>query len=470
MVNSRLAARKLDFGVIRTEFGLTQDYPEDAVAEARKSTDAHAEGRVDRTELALVTIDPPGSLDLDQAVHVEQTDTGFVVSYAIADVGAVVVPDGALDKESRRRGQTFYFPDGSRPLHPRELSEGSASLLPNQIRPAALWRIELDDSGEVTKFEVRRSLVRSVARFDYEGVQGDADRGTLHPSIAALPEIGRLRTALAVKRGAIELRLPDQEVTADGDGWRVELHPRTAADGWNAEVSLLTGMCAAQLMIQARIGLLRTLPPPDPEAVVSMRRTAAALRIEWPADKPVGEWLAELRPNTPETLVMMTEATSLLRGADYAAFDGTLPELLDHSGIGAPYAHVTAPLRRLSDRFATEVCLAISGGTEVPQWARAALAGLPELMRGSDSLANKVERACIDLTEARVLAGRVGETFQAVIVRDADGKRDAEIFVADPPVLAKLTGEAPEGKSVEVRLAVADVSTRKVSFTYPAKA
>ena len=79
-------------------------------------------------------------MDLDQAVHLARTDTGFVLSYAIADVGAVMVPGGVLDTEVRRRGQTVYLPDGSVPLHPRVLSEDGASLLPDRVRPAALWR------------------------------------------------------------------------------------------------------------------------------------------------------------------------------------------------------------------------------------------------------------------------------------------------------------------------------------------
>ena len=466
MVSTRIAARALDFGVIRTEFALSEEYPAEAVEQARRAVDANAADRVDRTDLPLVTIDPPTSMDLDQAVHIAKTDSGYVVSYAIADVAAVVVPGSALDVESRKRGQTFYFPDGSLPLHPRELSEGSASLLPDQIRAAALWTIELDATGEPTKFGVARALVRSVARFDYQGVQAAAGAGTLHPSIAALPEVGKLRTDAAIARGAIELKLPDQEVVGSPGAWKIELHPHTEADDWNAEISLLTGMCAAKLMIEAKVGLLRTLPPPDREALESIRRTASALGVTWVDDEPVGELLAELDPNSPASLVLMTEATTLLRGAGYAAFDGQLPELIEHGGIGAPYAHVTAPLRRLSDRYATEVCLAVSAGTDIPAWARDALPEMAELMRGSDSTANKIDRACVDLTEAVLLSNRIGEKFQAVVVKEADGKRDADVFVSDPPIAARCTGTPPEGQIVTVELAVADVASRSVIFAY----
>lgn len=474
MPASRMMVQGIDFGMIRAEFALPDAFGGSALAEAENARDRLAEGRLDATDIPFVTIDPPGSMDLDQAVHLTKSTDGFVVHYAIADVAAVVNPGGALDIETRKRGQTFYLPDGSVPLHPRALSEGSASLLPDVVRPVALWRIELDGNAEPTSWTVTRALVKSVARLDYSTVQRDADAGTLHPSIAALPEFGRLRGISAVARGAIELKLPEQSVvredsTADGSGqWHIVLEPRTEADDWNAEVSLLTGMCAGRMMIDAGVGLLRTLPPAEKSAVDALRRTALALGIVWPQDKSVGQILAGLDAQAPSTLALMSVAPSLLRGADYAAFDGQLPDLTVHSGIGAPYAHVTAPLRRLSDRFSTEVCLAISAGDAIPEWARAALPELPPIMSGSDSLANKVDRACIDLTEVTLLEGRVGEVFDAVVMRAKDGKRAAEVFIPSVTVIAKCVGTPDDGERVKVRLTAVDMAKRTVEFTFPA--
>ncbi|WP_107983796.1 RNB domain-containing ribonuclease [Rhodococcus sp. OK519] len=464
---ARVTATDVDFCSVRAEFALEEQFSAAVLAEVAAAEDVCRGERVDRTALPLVTIDPPGSMDLDQAVHLERTATGFVLHYAIADVGAVVRPGGALDLAARGRGQTVYLPDGSVPLHPRPLSEGSASLLPELIRPAALWRIRLDSDAHPIEATVVRALVRSVARFDYATVQADSESGALHPSIAALPEFGRLRAAAAVARGAIELRLPEQRVVPDGDGWRVEIEPRTEADDWNAEVSLLTGMCAARMMLDAGIGVLRTMPPAAASAVASLRRTASALGVVWPDGAAVGDVLAGLDPNTAASLVLMTEATTLLRGADYVAFDGDLPDVVSHSGIGGPYAHVTAPLRRLSDRFAAEVCLAVSAGRQVPGWAREALPGLPALMRASDTRANRVDRACVDLTEASLLAGRIGEVFDATVLRAANGKRGAEVFVPAVSVIAKCAGDPAEGDEVKVRLTQADVMGRSVQFAFP---
>ncbi|NNH72411.1 RNB domain-containing ribonuclease [Nocardia uniformis] len=469
-----MVSAPVDFGAVRTEFGLASAYPAEAVSEARDAVDAFAGSRVDRTDIPLVTIDPPGAMDLDQAVHLEKTPTGFLLHYAIADVAAVVAPEGALARESLVRGQTFYLPDGTVPLHPTVLSEDRSSLLPDLDRPAALWTIELDENAEPVRYSVTRALVRSRARLDYATVQADADAGRLHPAIAALPEFGRLRIEAGVARGAISLRLPSQSVIRvhnTTDHWQLVVEPRTAADDWNEQVSLLTGMCAARIMLEhrgsERLGLLRTIPPPQHSAVESMRRTAAAVGVGWPQNESVGRMLAGLDPNTPAALVLMSEATGLLRGASYTVLDGEDPNILQHSAIGATYAHVTAPLRRLSDRYATEICIAHCANSGVPAWVRDGLDAAAESMRRTDAVAGKLERACIDLTESTVLQSRVGTDFEAVVLREANGTRPAEIFVADPPVLSKCTGGPPEGQRVKVRLAEADPATRTVLFDFP---
>lgn len=474
-LHQRIVSAPVDFGAVRTEFGLASAYPAEAVSEARDAVDAFAGARVDRTDIPFVTIDPPGALDLDQALSLEKTATGFLLHYAIADVAAVVAPDGALARESLVRGQTFYLPDGTVPLHPTVLSEDRSSLLPDVNRPAALWTIECDEKAEPVRYSVTRALVRSRARLDYATVQADADAGRLHPSITALPEFGRLRIEAGLARGAISLRLPSQSVIRvdnTHDHWQLVVEPRTAADDWNEQVSLLTGMCAARIMLDGkgseRLGLLRTMPPPQSSAVESMRRTAAAVGVSWPQGESVGRMLDGLDANTPAALVLMSEATGLLRGASYTVLDSQDPEAMRHSAIGANYAHVTAPLRRLSDRYATEVCLAHCAGHGIPGWVREGLDAAAESMRRSDAVAGKLERACIDLTESTVLKSRVGTDFDAVVLRDATGTRPAEIFVEDPPVLAKCTGGPPEGQRVKVRLAEADPATRTVLFDFPA--
>ncbi|PRY46923.1 RNB domain-containing ribonuclease [Umezawaea tangerina] len=460
----RTGRAELDFSGIRTEFGLPLEFPPAALAEAEQAVSRAPGDREDATDLPLVTIDPPGAKDLDQALAVERRPGGrFRVHYAIADVGAFVVPGGALDAEVRKRGQTLYLPDGNVPLHPTVLSEGAASLLPTQTRPAVLWTFDCGADGEPESVRVRRAMVRSTAQFDYEGVQATIDAGTMHPSIEALPDFGRLRRERALDRGAVELQLPEQEIAPDGEGWKLVLRPRVEVDAWNAEISLLTGMSAAKVMLDARVGILRTLPDADEGAVEALKRSALALHVPWADGVSPAKLLAGLDPSRPESLALFVDATRLLRGAGYTAFNGTVPEIATHAGIASSYAHVTAPLRRLVDRFATEVCLAVTEGREVPEWLLKALPELPSLMGGSDSLASKVDRACLDQVEAWVMEDRVGSEFDAVVLR-SEGN-GADVFVPEPPVMGRCSGEdLPEGERVRVRLVQADAARRKVAF------
>jgi exoribonuclease R len=459
-----------DFAAVRAELELppvdqSDRFPDDVVAEARSIAAAGPPDVEDATAIPFVTIDPTGSRDLDQAVFLKRVDGGFRVHYAIADLGAVVPPGGAVDLEARRRGQTLYLPDGRIPLHPAELSEGALSLLPGQVRGAALWTIDIDQTGAARDVTVRRALVRSVAQLDYDGVQASFDADTPHPSVEALADLGRLRLALRVSWGAIELALPEQEVVLEADGWRVRMRRRTEVDAWNAEISLLTGMAAAELMLGAGIGLLRTLPPADEEALDAFVRTARTLGIAVPPGATASQVIVSLDSDEPAAIAVMREATGLLRGAGYDAFDGASPEQSVHVGIGAPYAHVTAPLRRLADRFGTEVCLAVCAGRDVPAWAREALPALGDIMHASDRRASTADRATIDQAEAWELAGRVGETFAAIVVRaDEDG---AEVLLTVPPVVARCTGAGlPEGGRVTVVLTEADAVSRKISFAH----
>jgi exoribonuclease R len=460
--------RAVDWAMLRTELKVPSAFPATVLAEADAAaaspSSSAGPASTDRTDLPFLTIDPPGSLDLDQAMCLLRDGDGFTVHYAIADVAAFVSPDGALDAETHRRGETAYFPDLRVPLHPPVLSESAASLLPGQVRPAVLWTLGLDGTGELRSTEVRRALVRSQRRLDYAGVQAAIDDDSADEPLRLLQEIGGLRLALARQRDAVDLPTPEQEVT-DGPDGRPCLAYRApvAAEAWNAQISLLTGIAAAGLMLAGKVGLLRTLPPPDPEAVASLRRSAIALGLSWPEGTPYGDVVSALDPAQPAAAALLSLATRLLRGAAYTAFDGEPPEQPLHSAVAAAYAHCTAPIRRMADRYVSEVCLALCAGAPVPGWARTALPALPAEMAAADKRAHEIDRAIVDLAEAVVLAARVGERFAAVVVES--GPKGGIVQLADPAVRARCDGAAlPLGQAVTVRLESADVAARRVVF------
>ncbi|MEZ5213175.1 RNB domain-containing ribonuclease [Gordonia sp. (in: high G+C Gram-positive bacteria)] len=468
----RLRAPALDFDRLRAELGLAAEFPADVTAEAAAAADRHADDRADRRDLELVTIDPPGSMDLDQALRVVRDDDGFLVHYAIADVAALVEPGGALDAESTRRGETVYFPDGNVPLHPRVLSEGAGSLLPDQDRPAVLWTVRVGPGGDVLHTAVERATVRSRARLDYAGVAADVAAGSVHPAVAALADFGRVRESWTLARGAVSLNLPDQEVLpntgASPRAWTLALAPRTPVDGWNAQVSLLVGMCAGTLMRDAGTGFFRTLPAATAGAVDELRAVAGSLGVPWPDGATPGQFLAGLAPDAPTTLALMSAGARLMRGAGYRALtpgEQVDDDTLAHAGVGGIYAHVTAPLRRLADRHATEVCLAVTSGAPVPGWVSAALPGLGKVMSGADSVAATAARRSVDLAEAVVLADQLGARFEATVMREANGRKEAEIFIESPAIIAPCSGAPGAGQCCTVEVTAADPDGGTVEFT-----
>lgn len=449
---------------LRLELGVPDAFPPEVLHEADAAAADPRLPDFDRTDLPLVTIDPGGARDLDQAVAVERRPTGYRVRYAIADVAAFVTPGSALDAEAHRRGVTLYAPDRNVPVHPEVLSTGAASLLAGELRPALLWTLDLDGTGELVATDVRRARVRSRRQFAYGEVQAALDAGTAGEGLALLREVGRLREERAAARGAVHLPTPEQEVeTAPGGPPRLVFRAPLPIEGWNAEISLLTGVAAARLMLDGRIGLLRTLPPPDPGEVASVRRSALALGLPWPDGAPYAAVISALDPTVAPAAALLTFAARLLRGAAYTAFDGELPAQTVHSAVASPYAHATAPLRRLADRYVGEICVALAAGTDVPGWARAALAALPAEMAAADQRAHALERAVVDLAEAVVLGGRVGEVFDAVVVES--GEHKGVVQLRDPAVRAPCEApDLPLGHVVAVRLAEVDVGLRRVVF------
>ena len=210
-------------------------------------------------------------------------------------------------------------------------------------------------------------MVRSVRRYDYEQVQKEVDAGDRRGVPVLLKEVGEKRVLLERRRGGATLPMPEQEVEEDENGdFRISFRPLLAAEDWNAQISLLTGMGAADLMLKGEVGILRTMPPPDPRDLARFRRQAAAAGVDVARGTGLRRVPPDAGPHRPRHLALIHEATSLFRGAGYTPFDGTVPEQPLHAAVANPYAHVTAPLRRLVDRFGLVVCEALSAGRQVP--------------------------------------------------------------------------------------------------------
>lgn len=449
---------------VRREVGVSAEFPADVLAAAEDAARQRwSDGYADATDVPFVTIDPASSMDLDQAVHVQPEGSGHRVRYAISDVAAFAPAGGPIDTEARRRGMTIYAPDTRVPLHPTVLCEDAASLLPDQLRPAVLWDLRLDADGAVRDVAVSRALVRSRAKLSYDQVQRALDDGTADDLLQGVRAVGQARQEQERARGGVDLPVPEQTVEPVAGGWELTFRAPLPIEGWNAQVSLLTGMTAAQLMLDGGTGILRTMPPPQPEDLDRVRRTAEGLGMTWPAGGSYADLIRSADPQQPAHLAFLSLATTLLRGAGYTPFQGAPPQLATHSAVAAPYAHVTAPLRRLVDRFGTEAALAAYEGRPVPDWVTGALDELPGLMAEATRTSRAVERECINLVEAVLLNPRVGEVFPASVV-DRDQKGSFTIVIQQPGVRARSQGPLTVGSHAQVVLHTADPQRRTVLF------
>jgi exoribonuclease R len=350
---------------------------------------------------------------------------------------------------------------------PDLLGEGAASLLPNQDRPALVWTIDLDETGASSSARLERATVRSRAALDYPRVQTALDNNRADESLQLLRRIGTLRRALEAARGGVSLDLPSQEVTATpAGGFELRYAAPLPVEGWNAQISLLTGMEAARIMIDAHVGIVRTVASPQPWQLDRLRRTARALNVAWPAGERWADVVARLDRTDHDAAAFLTQAAHLLRGAGYAKLDASntqdAADVPIHGGVAAPYAHVTAPLRRLADRYANEIVLAHCAGLEPPEWACATLDELVKTMEAATHRDAGVERAVVNAVECIVLAPHVGERFDGVVVdRNQHG---VIVQLRRPAIVAPMAAEVALGDAVEVTVVAVDVPARRVEL------
>ncbi|MEO6113487.1 MAG: RNB domain-containing ribonuclease [Sphingomicrobium sp.] len=362
---------------------------------------------------------------------------------------------GEIDAEAWRRGTTLYLPDGKAGLYPPVLSEGAVSLLPDGSRPAVVFSVRVGDDGAVRLDGAERAIIRSRAKLAYENVT-DAD---LPPDFG---ELARRIEGAEQSRGAARVDPPEQEVEALADGrYALRFRPRYQAESRNASLSLATNIAIADVLLAHRTGLFRVMADPDARAVKRLRLTAAAFGLDWPRAMTLADFSRGLDAAESKHAAFMLAVRRAGTGATYAPFlDGKVPW---HSAMAATYAHATAPLRRLADRYVVDAALAIANGREVPAAATAAFARLPKVMARADALSGQVELAVIDLAEAAMLCGREGEQFTA-LVTDVD-ERGVRMQLCDLPVVARIVAHrVTPGVAMTVRLVGADPTTRKIEF------
>ena len=440
---------------IRAQFKVPEGFAPDIISAAQRAAERALTDHVDWTGHNFVTLDPAESHDLDQAFAIERAGADMLLHYAIADVAWFVRDGDALDTEAWTRGSTTYLPDGKASLYPPLLSEKAASLLPDGPRPAIVLSVKVAPDGSTRLDSATRALIRCRAKLAYATVR-DSDLPD------GFDELAKRLAEAEARRGAARVDPPEQQLDRNPDGtFSLSFRPYSPAEQHNASLSLAANIAVADAMLNAGEGLFRVMALPDEDAVERLRLTASAFELGWPAEMPLTQFERRLNPADPREAAFMLAIRRASRGANYRPYEpGKLPW---HATIAAPYAHCTAPLRRLADRYVLRAVLAIANGKAVPDDVREAFGKLPRIMARAGSRDSQIDRAVFDLAEVAMLANRVGDTFRAIVTDVRDDR--AHFQLCDFPVVAVTpANNVLPGDGVQVQLVRANPDQRRLEF------
>ena len=353
-----------------------------ALPESVRASDK--KGRIDLTDVPLVTIDGEDARDFDDAVYCEPAQigksagkakaaNGWRLIVAIADVSHYVKPGEAIDADAYERATSVYFPRRVIPMLPEKLSNGLCSLNPEVERLAMVCDMMVDADGEVQAYQFFPAVIRSAARFTYtevaailantRGVEA-SKRQTLVPQLLDLHDVYRSLLRARVRRGAIDFETTETQIVCDENGRIDKIVPRTRNEAHRIieEAMLAANVCSADFIARAKHPALYRVhegPTPEKKATLQNYLKALGLGLAISDDPKPGEYQSiaaatKDRPDAAQIHMM------LLRSMQQAIYTGTNS---GHFGLAyEAYTHFTSPIRRYPDLLVHRVIKALLEG------------------------------------------------------------------------------------------------------------
>ncbi len=412
--------------------GIPDSFAAEALAEAERARGVTLRGREDLRATPLVTIDGDDARDFDDAVFAEElpgdNGGGWRVLVAIADVAHYVRPDGHLDREAWARGNSVYFPDRVVPMLPEALSNGWCSLKPGEPRGCLFVDMVFDTSGTKLRHRFGRGLMRSHARLTYEGAQAAREAGAepegLEPGhMARLYGAYQALLAARLRRGTLDLDLPERRVLLDAQGNVQAVVPRARLDSHRLieEFMVAANVCAAEEL--ERLGqpcMYRVHAPPSDAKQDALRAFLASMDLKLaPAGELRSRHIARLLDLTRDRPDARLIHETVLRSQSQAAY---APDNIGHFGLAlGKYAHFTSPIRRYADLLVHRALirglnLGPKGGNDgLTEGEAARFVETGEHITATERRAAQAERDAVDRYLAAYLAERVGAVFAARI-------------------------------------------------------
>lgn len=419
-----------------TLHGVTEEFSFEALKEAQNVpretllTDAELRRRLDLRDEAIFTIDSAYSKDLDDAVSIEKTENGYRLGVHIADVSHYVRPKSPLDIDAISRGTSVYYADNVIPMLPAELSNGICSLNPQEERFAFSALMELDECGEIVKYDFKKTIIRSRVKGVYKEVNkildGSADEflklkyAEVIDMIPVMNELCDVRIRERERRGAPEIETTESELVLDGNGICIDVKPRLRgkSECIIEEMMLLANEAAAKFAADNKLPFVyRVHEKPSMEKIENLEQVLLRLGVNVPdfSDvKPVH--LAQILKNAKDTPAYPVINIMVLRSMAKAKYD-TQPT--GHFGLALKdYSHFTSPIRRYPDlaihRIMSYYC-ECRNSEKVNKRYKAFVTEAAESSSNAEVRAIMLERDCENCYKAEYMQQHLGEDFEGIV-------------------------------------------------------
>lgn len=415
--------------------GAPDEFPEEVLKEARKIAEGGVQeycfnNRENLCNMNIFTIDGAESKDLDDAVSVEKTDSGYLLGVHIADVSHYVRGNSNLDKEAMKRGTSIYYADKVVPMLPKELSNGICSLNPNENRLTLSAFIKLDNEGKIISYRFCKSVIRSRVKGVYSEINSILDGSesaeiaekysAVRNEIFLMNELADILIAKKKRRHAPELETTESKLVIDENGICCAVIPRQRGKSEEIieEFMLTANEAAAKLAHEKKVPFVYRIHEAPPESKIeTLHEILPKLGFDCPH-------FTEFKPVHASRILESAKGTDkfeavnllVLRSMSKAKYS---VEPVGHFGLVLDdYAHFTSPIRRYPDLAIHRIITDILAGYN-NEWLNKRYSGfaMNSAERSSDAeiRAITIERECEDCYKAEYMKSHIGETFTARI-------------------------------------------------------
>jgi ribonuclease R len=342
--------------------GIQEKFPNEVIKETDKINDDFSEEiekRRDLRHLDIITIDGSDAKDLDDAVYVEKTETGYKLFVSIADVSYYVKSGSELDREALKRGNSIYLVDRVIPMLPRKLSNNLCSLNPDEDKLTFTVEIEFDSNGKVVKNDFYKSVIKSKYRMTYSGVnkilEGDEklikEYSGIYEMLKNMLSLSKSLRHIKKRRGSIDFELPEIKVILDENKLvkDIELRSRGEAERIIEDFMVAANEVVAEKLFWEEIpAIYRVHEDPDKAKIAALNETLVKFGYHL-------KNLEEMHPGKFQTIIDRTTGLPegylihklILRAMQRARYAN---KNLGHFGLASKYyLHFTSPIRRYSD-------------------------------------------------------------------------------------------------------------------------